>query len=92
MNSVRAHWRTHRGVTDVERLILEVQHQRQALVQMRALVTAGIANAQRNDPLAVDAASPLRTLETRILQELVRIDQTNTPDDTLPKARIRERS
>ncbi|AUT52366.1 hypothetical protein C2L66_11215 [Paraburkholderia caribensis] len=64
-------------MTDVERLILEVQHQRQTLLQMRALSTAGIADARHTDPLAIDAASPLRTLEARILQELLRIEQTN---------------
>jgi hypothetical protein len=88
LNELRALWRTHRGDADIERLILEIHHQRQALLQMRMLITAGIAEVQRDDPLAVDGASPLRTLDTRILHELVRIEEP----DTTPKVQIRERS
>jgi hypothetical protein len=92
LEELRALWRKHRSETDIERLILEVQHQRLALLQMRALITVGIADARRADPLAIDGASPLRTLEARILHELVRIEQVNEKPDAAAKAKIRERS
>ncbi len=92
LDELRTLWRTHRGETDIERLLLEVQHQRLALLQMHALITAGIADAQRADPLTIDGASPLRTLEARILQELIRIEQANKNSDATPRATIRERS
>lgn len=92
IDELRALWRAHRGETDIERLILEVQHLRQALTQMRALIAAGIADVQRADPLAVDGASPLRTLEARILHELIRPENSERKPDTHGKSLVRERS
>jgi hypothetical protein len=75
LTELRALWREHRSNEDIERLILEIQHQRQALMQMRSLVDASVREVRSISHAPVDHASPLIALQTRLVQELMRVSE-----------------
>jgi hypothetical protein len=73
---LRALWRAHRGNHDIERLILEIQHQRQTLMQMRSLVDASVKEVRSVALAPVDHASPLIALQTRLVHEVMRASES----------------
>jgi hypothetical protein len=76
LTELRALWRKHRGNEDIERLILEIQHQRQTLMQMRSLVDASVKEVRSVSKVTVDHASPLMTLREKLVHETIRASET----------------
>jgi hypothetical protein len=72
---LRALWKAHRGDDEIARLILEVQHQRLLLLELKSLIDAGVYEVRRMDPTLPDQASPLTTLKTRLAREVLRVGE-----------------
>jgi len=76
---LRNWWRDHRGEGDVERLILEVQYLRLALLRFSREADAAVQLARSVDRGLVTRDSPIMELRIRLAQEVLR---AGTIDDT----------
>jgi hypothetical protein len=84
LTELRALWRANRDNHDIERRILEIQHQRQTLMQMRSLIDASVKEVRSIAPARVDPASPLMVLQSRLVREVMRAGEV---DDRPPPIR-----
>jgi hypothetical protein len=84
---LRNWWRDHRGEGDVERLILEVQYLRLALLRLRGEADAAVRLAREVDRSLIARESPIMELRIRLAQEVLRIGEIDdTPrHDAVPK-------
>lgn len=88
LTELRTLWRVHRGNIDIERLILEIQHQRLALMQMRSLVDASVKEVRSISQAPADHASPLIAHQTKLVHEVMRASEAG---GHLPPVRYRGR-
>jgi len=75
LTELRSLWREHRGNEDIERLILEIQHQRLTLMQMRSLVDASVKEVRSICQVPADHASPLMALQAKLVHETMRASE-----------------
>jgi len=83
---LRSWWRT-RDEQAVQRLILEIQRHRLALLELRDLIDNGVRQARAADRALVEHGQPLMTLRIRIAQEVLRVGDI---DDTRQKSRTEQ--
>jgi len=86
LTELRVLWHEHRSNEDIERLILEIQHQRQMLMRMRSLVDASVKEVRSISQVPVDHASPLIALQVKLVQETIRASEAG---GHLPSVRYR---
>jgi hypothetical protein len=88
---LRNWWQDHRGESDVERLILEVQHLRLALLRMRDKADAAVQLAKEVDRGLIARESPIMELRIRLAQEVLRVGTIDdTPRHDLQSRQVRE--
>ncbi|MBN3805109.1 hypothetical protein GXB81_18935 [Paraburkholderia sp. Ac-20336] len=83
---LRSWWRT-RDEQAVQRLILEIQRHRLALLELRSLIDNGVQQARAADRSLVEHGQPLMALRIRIAQEVLRVGDI---DDTRQKSRTEQ--
>lgn len=85
LDELRAWYRG--GDEDMKRLILEVQHLRLALLDMGALVADATREVRLADRSLAGEGSPLGSLHSRIMREVLRAREIQRPRDPVAEVR-----